>query len=63
MKAKVDKLDINKLTNVPNNLKPKVNYLDVGMLKTVPVDLKKISDVVVDNDIVKNTKSTQQRQK
>ena len=32
------------------------------MLKTVPVDLKKISDVV-DNDIVKNTKSTQQRQK
>ena len=62
MKAKVDKLDINKLTNVPNNLKPKINYLDVGMSKTVPVDLKKISDAV-DNDIVKNTKSTQQRQK
>ena len=37
-----DKLDINKLTNVPtsfNNLKTKV---DVGKLKTVPVDLKKL---------------------
>ena len=49
MKAEVDKLDINKLVNVPtglNNLKTKVDDLDVGKLKTVPVDLKKLSDVV-----------------
>ena len=42
-KAEVDKLDINKLVNVPtslNNLKTKVDDLDVGKLKTVPVDLK-----------------------
>ena len=58
MKAEVDKLDINKLVNVPtslNNLKTKVDDLDVGKLKTVPVDLKKLSDVV-DNEVVKNTK-------
>ena len=42
LKAEVDKLDINKLTNVPtslNNLKIKVGDLDVGKLKTVPADL------------------------
>ena len=58
MKAEVDKLDINKLTNVPtslNNLKTKIDDLDVGKLKTVPVDLKKLSDVV-DNEVAKNTK-------
>ena len=58
MKAEVEKLDINKLTNVPtslNNLRKKVNDLDVGKLKTVPVDLKKLS-VVVDIEVVKNTK-------
>ena len=45
MEAEVDKLDINKLINVPtgfNNLKTKVDDLDVGILETVPVDLKKI---------------------
>ena len=45
LKAEVDKLDINELTNVPtslNNLKTKVNDLDVGKLKTVPVDRSKI---------------------
>ena len=54
---KADKLDINKLTNVPtslNNLKAKVDYLDVGKLK-VAFDLKKLSDVV-DNEVVKNAK-------
>ena len=54
---KADKLDINKLTNVPtslNNLKAKVVYLDVGKLK-VAFDLKKLSDVV-DNEVVKNAK-------
>ena len=58
MKAVVDKLDINKLTNVPtslNNLKTKVDDLDVVKLKTVPVDLKRLNDVV-DNEIIKNTK-------
>ena len=57
MKAEVDILDINKLTNVPtslNNLKIKVYDLDVGKLKTVPVDLKKLSDAV-DNEVVKST--------
>ena len=58
MKAEVDKLHINKLTNIPtslNNLKTKVNDLDIGKLKTVPVGLKKLSDVV-DNEVIKNTK-------
>ena len=58
MFQEVDKLDINKLVNVPtslNNLKTKIDDLDVGKLKTAPVDLKKLSDVV-DNEVVKNTK-------
>ena len=45
MKAEVEKLDINNLTNFfvnLNDLKTKVDDLDVGKLKTVPVDLKKI---------------------
>ena len=57
MKAEIDKLDINKLVNVPNslnNLKTKVDDLDVGKLKTVPIDFKKLSDVV--DNVVKNTK-------
>ena len=44
MKAEVDKVDINKLVNIPtslNNFETKVDDLDVGELKTVPVDLKK----------------------
>ena len=43
LKNEVDKVDINKLVNVPtslNNLKTKVDYLDVGKLETVPVDFK-----------------------
>ena len=58
MKAEVDKLDINKLVNVPtslNNFKIKVDDLDVVKLKTVLVDLKKLSDVV-DHEAVKKTK-------
>ena len=53
---KANKLDINKLTNVPtslNNLKAKVDYLDVGKLRAA-FDLK-LSDVV-DNEVVKNAK-------
>ena len=58
LKTEADKLDINKMTNVPtslSNLKTKVDDLDVGKLKTVLVDLKKLSDIV-DNEVVKNTK-------
>ena len=58
MKAEVDKLDINKLVNVPtslNNLKTKVDDLDIGELKTVPIDMKRLSDVV-DKKLVKNSK-------
>ena len=46
LKTEADKLDINKLINVPtslNNLKTKVNDLDVDKMKTVPVNLKKLS--------------------
>ena len=42
MKAEVDKLDINRLVNVPsglNKLEPKVDDLDVGELKAVPIEL------------------------
>ena len=58
LKAEVDILDINKLTNVPtslNNLKAKVDDLDIGKLRTDPEDLKNLSDVVA-NAVVKNTK-------
>ena len=58
LKPEVDKLDINKLVNVPTSLsnsKTKAEDLDVDKLKTAPVDLKKLSDAV-DNEVVKNTK-------
>ena len=58
MKDEVDKLDINKLVNVPtslNTLKTNVDDLYVGKLKTVTVDFEKLNDVV-DNEVVKNTK-------
>ena len=58
MKAEFDKLDINKLANVPtslNNLRTKADYLDIGKLKAALGDLKKLSDVV-DNKVLKNTK-------
>ena len=45
LNVEVDKLDINKLVNVPtslNNLKTNVDNLDVGKFKTVSVDLIKI---------------------
>ena len=58
MKTEVDKLNINKVVNIPtglNDLKTKVNALDVGKIKTVPTNLKKLSDIVY-NKVVKNTK-------
>ena len=42
LKSDVDKLDIDKLKNVPSkfsHFKSKVNKLDIGKLKTTPVDL------------------------
>ena len=57
LKSDVDKLDIDKLKNVPSNLsslKSKVGKLDIGKLETTPVDLSKLSDVVK-NDVVKKT--------
>ena len=55
LKSDVDKLDIDKLKNVPSdssNLKSIVDKLDVDKLVPVPVDLSKLSDVVK-NDVVK----------
>ena len=55
LKYDVDKLDANKLENVPtnlNNLRSKVNKLEVDKLVPVPVDLSKLSDVVK-NDVLK----------
>ena len=45
----VDKLDIDKLKNIPtnlSNLKSKVDKWDVDKLVSVPIDLRKLSDVV-----------------
>ena len=49
LNSDVDKLDINKLKNVPcnlNNLKTKVDKLDVDKLGSTAVDLSKLSDAV-----------------
>ena len=49
LKSEFEKLDINKLVNVPtglNDLKTKIDELDVGRLKTASIDLKKLSDVM-----------------
>ena len=49
LKSDVDKLDIDKLKNIPtslSNLKSKVDKLDVDEIVPVPVDLDKLSDVV-----------------
>ena len=55
LKSDLDKVDTNKLKNLPinlSNLKSKVGKLDVDKLVPVPVELIKLSDVVK-NDIVK----------
>ena len=55
LKSNVDKLDIDKLKNVPSNLsnfKKKVDKLDVDKLLFAPVDFSQLSDVVK-NDVVK----------
>ena len=55
VQSNVDKLDINKLKNVPINLsylKSKIDKLDVDKLVPVLVDLSKLSDAVK-NDVLK----------
>ena len=55
LKAGVDKLDADKLKNVPTNLsylKSQVDKSDTGKLKTTPVNLSKLSNAVK-NDVVK----------
>ena len=57
LKSGVDKLDIDKLKNEPNNLsnlKSKIDKLDIGKLETTPVNLSKVSNVVK-TDVVKKT--------
>ena len=49
LNSDVDKLDVNKLKNVPSNLsnlKSKVEKLDVDELVPVLLDLSKLSDLV-----------------
>ena len=49
LKSNVDKLDIDKLKNVPtnlSNLKTKLDKLNVDKLVPVPVHLSKLSDIV-----------------
>ena len=51
LKSDVDKLDIDKLENVPTNIsnleKSKVAKLDVNKIGHFPVDLSKLRDVVL----------------
>ena len=57
LKSDVDKLDIDKLKNVPSgqsSLKSNVNKSDIGKLKIAQVDLSKLSNVVK-NEVVKKT--------
>ena len=60
LKSNVDKLDIDKLKNVPtnlSNLKSKVDKLDVDKLVPVPVDFSILSDVDLYDTKVKNTEN------
>ena len=57
LKSNVDKLDIDKLKNVPtnlSNLKSKVDKLDIDKLVPVSVDLSKLSDVVKNGVVQKD---------
>ena len=61
IKSDINKLDIDKLKNVPsnlNNLKSKVDKLEIGKLETTPVDLSKLSNVVKNDVVKKNVYNT-----
>ena len=52
LKSSIDKLVIDKLEKVPDDLsvsKSKVDELDIGKSKTTPVDLSKLSNLVKNN--------------
>ena len=66
MKVEFDKLDINKLLNVPtglNILKTKVDDSEFDKSKTVPVDLKKLSDAVSKEVLKKTLQQTKHESK
>ena len=53
LKSNLDKLDIDKLKNVPtnsSNLKSKVDKLDIGKLDVISPDLSELNNVVK-NDV------------
>ena len=57
LKSDADKLDINKLKNLPNNLnnlKSKVHLLNVDKLVPVPFDLNKLNEVVKNDAVTKD---------
>ena len=57
LKSNLDKLDIDKLKNVPTNvrnLKCRINKLDADKMVPVPVDLSKLSDVVTNDGVKKD---------
>ena len=57
LKSDVDKLDIDKLKNVPSgliSLQIKVDKLDIGILQTTPIELSKLS-YIVNNEVTKMT--------
>ena len=54
----MDKLDIDKLKNIPSylsNMNTKVDKLDIGKLQTTSADLSKLSNLVK-KDVVKKAK-------
>ena len=64
LKSNVDKLEIDKLKNIPNNLrnlKSKVYKSHVDKLAPVPVDLSKQSDVVKNNVVQKDGYNSNQK--
>ena len=66
LKAKIDKLDINRLVSVTtglNNLKINVDDLNVGKLQAVTVDLKILNDVVSKKVVKKTVTKTEDKSK
>ena len=54
LEIEVDKLDIDKLKSLPNNLSNLKSKADIDKLALAPVDLSKLSNLVK-NDVVKKT--------
>ena len=55
LKVEVDKVDIDKLKNLPTKLSNLKSKVHIGKLETTAVDLSKLSNVVK-NDVVEKTK-------